>query len=332
MPSNLEILGLSPLEDQLYRSLLEAPARMGTELARLLGASQTRTRAALRSLEEKGLISRSTEKRPQFSAVDPDVALDILVLHRREELDRVRLEITRLGGLFRALRRSPAEATEIVELVLGPRAIRERYLQLHRVARSEVLEFDRPPYATPIASVDPLHFELMARGVRLRTIYAREALETPGKLESIHATMRAGEQARIISDLRMKSVVMDRKLGLVPLTLDEPLNGALLVRESPLLEALTELFETVWEKAVPLRAPGAAPVDAGAARNAGAERPTQHEELLSLLMAGFKDQAIARQLGVDIRTVQRRARRLMDALGVETRFQAGLQAARRNWL
>lgn len=54
--------------------------------------------------------------------------------------------------------------------------------------------------------------------------------------------------------------------------------------------------------------------------------------LLTMLSAGLKDEAIARQLAVSSRTVGRRVAELMDALGARTRFQAGLYAQRRELL
>jgi DNA-binding NarL/FixJ family response regulator len=54
--------------------------------------------------------------------------------------------------------------------------------------------------------------------------------------------------------------------------------------------------------------------------------------ILELLMLGTKDESIARQLGISLRTVRRRVAGLMDELGATTRFQAGLEAARRGLL
>jgi DNA-binding NarL/FixJ family response regulator len=53
---------------------------------------------------------------------------------------------------------------------------------------------------------------------------------------------------------------------------------------------------------------------------------------VSLLAAGLTDAAIARAQGWSERTTQRRIHHLMSQLGVSTRFQAGLTAARRGWL
>lgn len=49
-------------------------------------------------------------------------------------------------------------------------------------------------------------------------------------------------------------------------------------------------------------------------------------------MVGMTDEAIAGQLRVSKRTVQRRIQGLMSLAGVATRMQLGWHAARRDWL
>lgn len=53
--------------------------------------------------------------------------------------------------------------------------------------------------------------------------------------------------------------------------------------------------------------------------------------ILSLLAVGLSDEAIARQLGIGLRTVQRRVQALLVRLGAGSRFQAGVLAAGRGW-
>jgi DNA-binding NarL/FixJ family response regulator len=50
--------------------------------------------------------------------------------------------------------------------------------------------------------------------------------------------------------------------------------------------------------------------------------------LISLLMAGSTDSAIATQLGINVRSVRRWIADLMDELGVETRLQLGAALVR----
>ena len=50
---------------------------------------------------------------------------------------------------------------------------------------------------------------------------------------------------------------------------------------------------------------------------------------LTLLAAGASDANVARQLGVSVRTVERRVRLVMERLGAQSRLQAGVEAVRR---
>lgn len=50
------------------------------------------------------------------------------------------------------------------------------------------------------------------------------------------------------------------------------------------------------------------------------------------MLAGLTDQAVANQLGLSVRTVQRRVATLMGACSVHTRIQLGVQAERRGWV
>jgi DNA-binding NarL/FixJ family response regulator len=54
--------------------------------------------------------------------------------------------------------------------------------------------------------------------------------------------------------------------------------------------------------------------------------------LLEALGSGAQDEQIARRLGLSLRTVRRRVAELMEELGAQSRFQAGVEAARRGWL
>ncbi|MFF0365922.1 helix-turn-helix transcriptional regulator [Micromonospora sp. NPDC005087] len=86
----------------------------------------------------------------------------------------------------------------------------------------------------------------------------------------------------------------------------------------------------MWDRATPLRlAPATALIDD--VDRQGAPTPTDRQ-ILSLLMTGLPDKAVASQLGISLRTVQRRLRQLMDATGSATRMQLGWFVARNGWL
>jgi DNA-binding NarL/FixJ family response regulator len=97
--------------------------------------------------------------------------------------------------------------------------------------------------------------------------------------------------------------------------------SAIIVHPSALLDALGSLFESVWQRSLPLAA------FQGGTGAAGAGLSDEQRRLLQLLAAGFTDEAIARKLDRGHRTVQRHIGTLMELLSAQTRFQLGLRAA-----
>ena len=186
----------------------------------------------------------------------------------------------------------------------------------------------RRPYTAEQPDGKPEEYRLLGEGqVRYRTLYERTALAQPERMAEVWNGIRLGERARVARSLPMKMALCDRRLALIPVSMQSVNAGeaAYLVHPSSLLDALSELFEAMWDKAVPLN-----------------QRPASDDEeqlltdrdkdLLGLLAAGTTDETIARTFGWSVRTVRRHIHRIMTMTGAETRFQAGMEAARRGWL
>ncbi|MEV6233419.1 helix-turn-helix transcriptional regulator [Saccharopolyspora shandongensis] len=99
------------------------------------------------------------------------------------------------------------------------------------------------------------------------------------------------------------------------------LDGSLVVHASGLLNALSGLFETLWTLAMPV-----------SAETEQDQLSDRDRSIIMLMAAGATDEAIARRLHLSRRTVVRRIAALLDQLGATTRFQAGVQAAKRGLL
>jgi hypothetical protein len=130
----------------------------------------------------------------------------------------------------------------------------------------------------------------------------------------VEDSIRAGLLARVLPDLPVSLYLVDDRTAVLPLQRHPASEAIIVVHPSALLDALAKLFDGLWQRAMPLNAPRAA-------SDAGAQR------LITLLLSGLTDEAIAHQLGLSHRTVQRRVAALMADLGAHTRFQAGVQAA-----
>ncbi|MFN2467234.1 MAG: helix-turn-helix domain-containing protein [Gaiellaceae bacterium] len=321
----LEAVGIPEAEERAYRELLARPGVTTAELAREIELPRAQLQRVLSSLEAKGLVSRSAETPQRLMAAAPDVALEVLILRKQEELERARLAAAELATEFRKGLQSTSPPT-LVEVISGQKAVAQRAIQLQRTAKREIIGFDTPPYASDDRSAAEIELDLLRRGVAHRAIYDRDALRHSGYLEILAELTEAGEEARMLDQVPIKLVIADRRLAIIPLRLDEPgVEDALLVHPSPLLEALVVLFETLWERAAPLRFGSQRDIAVGGR----ADWTTADRQLLALLSAGFQDKAIAHQLGVGFRTVQRQVKYLMDGLGATTRFQAGWVAAER---
>lgn len=320
----LSIIGLRLVDQRVYEVLVEQSAMTVGELEVELGLGRRQLRPVLTSLRGKGLVSRSPGPPERFSAVAPDVALGVLFLEKESELKQARLFAGYLHDRYveAVSRRQPAE---LVEVVHGAEAISRRVEQVMRSATHEVRFIDMPPYAEPPRALHPVERDLLQRGVRFRGIYDRRALELHDLRTDLEAGLALGEQARVISDAPMKMILADRRLGLIPLRSGSPtLTSAVVVHSSALLDALGSLFGNLWNQAIPLALTGTEPTLSGGVS-------ADDARLLALLTTGLPDRSIAKQLGLSYRTFQRRLRRLMTALGAETRFQAGLRAAAKGW-
>jgi sugar-specific transcriptional regulator TrmB len=313
----LEPLGIRHDDEIVYRELLSRSEAEAGELASVLDREPVDVTDSLTSLEELGLVHRLPGRPVRVRAARPDVAVDVLVNRRKEELARTQLAARDLLAEMPAAERHRPE--DIVEVLVGRAAIAARFEQLLVGTREELLVLDRPPYVSNPQRSDQSVRRLLRDEVVVRGIYAPEALELPGALEDAQDASRAGERSRVHADLPMKLAISDGSVAILPIGVEETIDAALCIRRSALMDALVRLFELLWSQATPI----VAPADAG--------RVTDRE-LAALLAAGAKDDVVARHLGTSTRTLSRRISQLMNHLHVRTRFQAGVQAVRLGWL
>ncbi|HEX6444561.1 MAG TPA: helix-turn-helix domain-containing protein [Streptosporangiales bacterium] len=310
-----ESVGVDPDDELAYRALLRLPQATEADLAGELGWPQPKVRGCVGRLEDLGMLSRTADRPARLVPARPDVAVDVLVARRRAELDRTQLAARELlAELVTPDRYGPED---LVEVVVGQAAVATRFAQLLEGTEEELLVLDRPPYAAPPDEADTRVRDLLGGGVRVLGIYSPDSLEIPGAVDELYSAADAGEESRVHAHVPIKLAVSDRSLALLPFVVDEVIDSALVVHRSALLEALTQLFFLLWQQATP-------PVPTTAE-----DRADLDGRMLTLLAAGLKDDAIARQLGLSSRTVGRRIAALLERLGARTRFQAGVAAQRR---
>ncbi|MFE0801215.1 TrmB family transcriptional regulator [Streptomyces sp. NPDC058812] len=202
-------------DEDAYRGLLPRRAAAPGQLATELNTSAARVARALGRLHDRGLVGRLSGRRLRHATIGPHHTVDALIRSRNAELDRVRGAANQPARLFEAAQHGEAEEVEITQ---GSEALGRWFVRPQQEAREEVCTLDRPPYAPTTAN--PVEKTVLAEGMVYRAVYAPEALERPGVLDDIKHLMDQGEQARVLPGLRVKLAVADRRLSLMPLSLD----------------------------------------------------------------------------------------------------------------
>jgi hypothetical protein len=304
------VLGLTPVQRRAYELLLTQPS------AAVVALSPQWTEVeplptVLGELEDRGLASSEPGPPQRFRAVTPAVAFDARLADFEERLEHARRHVGTLDAAYQA-RPATRDASAMIEVVTGQRAVRQRLLQIQRGARAQIGMLAKPPgFLEGEINRSPLQ-----RGLACRTIYDRSAIEHPGALSTVEQMISSGQLARVLPDLPVSLYLADEKIAVLPLRRAPATDAVIVVHPSALLDALIKLFEGLWARALPLHPPGD-----------NARSGALVQRLITLLLSGLTDEAIAHQLGLSHRTVQRRVAAMMADLGAHTRFQAGVQAA-----
>lgn len=313
-------VGVSAFDELVYRAILHQPDAGAAGWALLTGASPARVRESCNQLLAVGLL-QPPDSMGGLRAIDPRVAVRGLIRRRETVSELLAATAEEMATAYEAglLREEPSR---LIEVASGEGAIAARLEEMYARAEHEVCLFDTPPYLAPPTRQLDLQTDLLRRGIVSRGIYAAPALEDANVLSRTWRMVELGEQARVLPSVPVKLLVVDGCRAMLPLT-SSAAGGycAVVVWHSAVTEALQKLFEMAWQQATPL----GRPVGDG-------ELPEGERTLIRLLAAGLKDEAVARHLGVSLRTLRRRVSELQERLGATSRFQLGVQASQRGWL
>ncbi len=319
----MQLVGLTERESAIYRAALRHPEHDAAALARACEVSTTTVRRALGVLIQQGL-ARQENGRVVLERPDVAVAARLAkeerdLLGRQEALLQARRDVNDLVDTYLA----GAVLSETADLyrVQGYPAIRAGLQECGRQASDRI-------GAINVGLADPRELEAqrgedvaaLARGVRLLNVMPTTVLDAPPNLEQMISGTALGEEYRVLDHPPMTLVLFDESVAVIPVDRGDVSRGALFLRTPSLVQPMVALFDLTWRISRPLLAE---PVE-------GRSRRTT--VLLGLLATGLNDDAIARQLGLGVRTVRRDVAALLEELGARSRFEAGVLAGRRGWL
>lgn len=328
------LLGISAMEERVYRHFLRNPDTPTEDIHLLLHAPQDDVRAALHRLTELGLLRRAEHGNApagSLTATDPEIAVGLLTDRRLSELHHELQQVTRPHHLVAELRAEQGAHTPSgggVERMTNLAQIRNRIDDLAFFAREEILSVEPYKALTPanIEHARPLDKRCLRRGVHIRSVVLKEALDDPPTAAYLRELSAQGASIRAASDIAERILVYDRHTALVPADPADTSRGALVAQESGLVASILSLFDKIWSQATDLSQLLADPTP-----DAITLSPMELEVLKSMCRV-TKDEIGARQLGISLRTYRRHVADVLRHLNATNRPHAALLARERGWI
>ncbi|WP_353807539.1 transcriptional regulator TrmB [Agromyces sp. SYSU T00194] len=320
----LDVIGLDEVHTAVYRAILADPSVDVADLARQPDLAGVDLAPVIDALEQGGLVARRATDRDRLVASPPSIALRPLLLERERGLSAAHEALVQLSELYRSASARRADV-EVVDTVVGEAAIRQRVAQLQAAATTSVDLFVRDDRTLRGPGENVEESRALERGVAYRALVETAVLERLGIVAAARTSARIGEQIRAVGRLPARLVIGDRAGALLWNVSDDEAEepSALLIHPGALLDLVVAAFEQHWQFATPLTSEGEL--------RSGGEACTD-TDLLRLLLLGLTDAAAGAELGISVRTVQRRIAGLMETAGVGTRIQLGAEAVRRGWV
>ena len=323
--ASLSVLGLSADQEDIYRFLLRNPSASIQGAAAGLGRGESALQEELAGLIATGLVQVSGDS---LAATAPDRALGGLIADEARRLETVGDQLESLKGLLPALMADHLSAREpsgepVTVGVVASDDVVGLIRSLAATSTGDLMWLMPDQWWLPEGrAIDESVVDLLGSGHRSRALYPARVLEEAP--EVVRSRAEAGEHVRILATVPSRLAIIGSSAALMSESWGVSSGRRLVVRQGAMIGALTLLFDSLWERAISV--PG---LD-GQHHSAGAVK--DRRLLLEQLAGGARDEQIARSLGLSVRTVRRRVADMLGVLGVESRFQAGVEAVRRGWI
>jgi sugar-specific transcriptional regulator TrmB len=248
----LSKMGLSVNEAKVYLALLTRSTSAVSEIVTTSRVPQKMIYYTLQKLMKRGLCTLVPGRVKRYRPTPPRLAIGDLIKKAQTDITLSRKMLVELQSQYETPR-SEATLPEHMEVVQSTAQIVEHMLSLERAAAEEVLSFNKAPYAMSRRNEEELRG--LARGVKYRTIYEISEVRTLLSRSVIEMYSEAGEEVRVVHTLPLKMMIFDRST--LMFALDSQVSSAkdltaAIVRRSSLIDALGELFEVHWQKAMTL--------------------------------------------------------------------------------
>lgn len=274
--------------------------------------------SAITRLVELHLLRTDGPVGDRLVPVDPGVATSLLVA----PLERAMYQHRELTDQLRARIDAIVEPTVgSIDHVAGTVEIRGLVKLAGDVCRQELAVL-RPAGDDDLLDelLDPC-YQVLDREVAVRVVCPHRTRADFAARAKAGRLINAGAELRTLSQIPQAAIVFDRRLAVIIALPDgDDAPTARRVSDRDVVGFLSDLFDQMWDGATPF-----ASVEPGYA----AAVDDLQRSVARLMAEGLTDEAVARRLGMSVRTCRRHIAALLQNLNSVSRFQAGVQAAQR---
>jgi DNA-binding CsgD family transcriptional regulator len=328
LPDPLESLGLSPAQSTLYTAVLRLHRASIAELAEAMNHPEEPLGEQLAALVRLGVVDQQSG---EYFARHPAAALGRLIGERLDRLAEESRQIDSALGSIRALIRDYDAGQDYrrgpfpVELVNGADELFESVVGMAVNAPPLELFTAIPDHRTMIdlaRKYADTWIEAHKLGLlSLRAVIPVSALTVTGVRDKLVELVDSGARVRTLDSVPSWFFTAGHGTAGLPAqwggNLPDHAYHFYFIRAPIVVGVLRSLFGELWSRAEQL--------------------PWTNDgdgiiQVLRLAAQGLCDETIARHLGLSVRTVRARFAEAMTELGAQSRFHAGVEAARRGWL
>ena len=257
----LQQVGLNAYESRAYLVLIGHPRFKALEVAGRARIPRQKIYEVLDSLIDKGFVQVVQGKAKQYSAVEPELALEGYLVRRKQTFesewqDRHGLAhqvIADLADVFADGNRGRG-TLDYLRIVADTGQIGEEYRRLLAQSDEEYLEFARPPYAVdPVR--EPMLGPLLQKGMKCRLLFDRQIVKQKAEQKQLKVLADRGAELRLADGLPLKLALFDKARGMI--SLDDPVVShprltALVFEHDSLAAAMHSLFDDFWQRGAAL--------------------------------------------------------------------------------
>ncbi|MBU0536289.1 MAG: hypothetical protein KKE20_04950 [Nanoarchaeota archaeon] len=242
----LEKLGISQYEKQAYIALLRLGRAKSRQISKESNVSYGRIYEILEKLEQKGLISILPTEPKTFEAINPRIALKLMLKKKTEEIAELQEEAEQLKIPARIVPETIKDKTIVLH---GRQKQLQMIGEMNERAKKEIMTI--PGVYEPNTYLRITAKRALKRGVKIRRLLRAV---TPKNKQILKEDLSSGAEIkqRDLSGLRLK--IIDRKEAILsivdPKTKDRI---SVYTTNKDFANSMATFFESLWEKSRPIR-------------------------------------------------------------------------------